>query len=70
MFPSSGSRRGNKKTKKNQFFKLKEVTCTFGIGHCELIIFPTDSNGDPFVFDSYYASHNECRTSQYALNSS
>ena len=36
-----------KKPKKNQFFKQIEVTRTFGIGHCELIIFPIDSNGDP-----------------------
>ena len=47
MFPFSGNGRGTKKPKKNQFIKQKEVTCTFGIGHRELIIFSIDSNGDP-----------------------
>ena len=47
MFSSSGSGRGTKKSKKNQFIKQKEVTCTFGIGHRELISYPIHSNGDP-----------------------
>ena len=47
MFPSFGIGKDTKKPKKNQFIKQKEVTCTFGIGLRELIIYPIYSNGDP-----------------------
>ena len=44
-------------------------TWTLGIGHREVIIYPIDSNGDRHgLLTVYCASHNECGTSQYALN--
>ena len=43
-----------KTTKKNQFIRQKEDSCTLGKGHRELIICPIDYNGDTLVFDSLF----------------
>ena len=38
---------------KKQFIKQNEDPSTFSIGHCELIISPIESNGDPHVLRQF-----------------